>query len=100
MAADEDGGPGEPPVAVADRFLLVEDERAIPFDRFRMAGSRDYRRPAEVCVAIEPEGVSMAMDPARSDLLVDAELVRFADELPGARPAPAVRRSRPRGDSW
>ncbi len=39
------GEPGEPPVAVADRFLLVEDERAIPFDRFRMAGSRDYRRP-------------------------------------------------------
>jgi hypothetical protein len=84
---DDGGEPREPPTAVADRFLLVEDERAIPFDRFRMAGSRDYRRPAEVCVAIEPEGVSMTLDPARSDLLVDAELVRFADELPPPWPA-------------
>lgn len=77
----------EPPIAVADRFLLVEDERTIPFDRFRMAGSRDYRRPAEVCVTVEPEGVSMALDPARSDLLVDAELAQFADERPPDRPA-------------
>ncbi len=84
---DDDGGQGEPPVAVADRFLLVEDERAIPFERFRMAGSRDYRRAAEVCVAVEPEGVSMALDPARSDLLVNAELGRFADELFSPRPA-------------
>jgi hypothetical protein len=75
----------EPPIAVADRFLLMEDERAIPFDRFRMAGSRDYRRPPDVCVSVEPDGVSMALDPSRSDLIVDAELGRFADE----RPAPA-----------
>ncbi len=52
-----------------------------------MAGSRDYRRPPEVCVTVEPDGVSMALDPARSDLLVDAELARFADELPASRPA-------------
>jgi hypothetical protein len=38
-------------------------------------------------VAIEPDGVSMALDPARSDLMVDAELRRFADELPSGRPA-------------
>jgi hypothetical protein len=78
----------EPPIAVADRFLLVDDERAIPFDRFRMAGSRDYRRPAEACVAVEADGVSMVLDPARADLMVDAELGRFADELPPSRSAP------------
>ena len=75
----------EPPIAVADRFLLVDDERTIPFDRFRLAGSRDYRRPPEVCVTVEPDGVSMALDPARSDLMVDAELGRFADELPASQ---------------
>jgi hypothetical protein len=75
----------EPPIAVADRFLLMEDERAIPFDRFRMAGSRDYRRPPDVCVTVEADGVAMTLDPSRSDLMVDAELGRFADE----RPAPA-----------
>jgi hypothetical protein len=84
----DDGGPQrEPPVAVADRFLLIEDERAIPFGQFRMTGSRDYRRPPEVCVGVEPDGISMTLDPSRSDLLVDAELSRFADEVPSARPA-------------
>src|SRR5262249_60134091 len=61
-------GDREPPTAVAERFLLVEDERTIPFDRFRLTGARDYRRPPEVCVRIEPDGVSMTLDPARSDL--------------------------------
>lgn len=74
----------EPPAAVGDRFLLVDDEQTIPFDRFRMAGSRDYRRPPESCMAVEPDGVSMVLDPARSDLLIDAELARFADEHPTA----------------
>ena len=78
-------GEGELPTPVGERFLLVDDERRIPFDRFRLTGARDYRRPPEACVAIEPDGVSMGLDPARSDLLIDAEIGRFADELPPAR---------------
>jgi hypothetical protein len=74
----------EPPTAVSERFLLVGNEQMIPFDRFRMAGSRDYRRPPEVCMTVEPDGVSMVLDPSRSDLLIDAELTRFADERPAA----------------
>ena len=77
---------GELPTPVGERFLLVDDERTIPFDRFRLTGSRDYRRPPEACVAVEPDGVSMTLDPARSDLLVDAEIGRFADELPALHP--------------
>ncbi|MFO0910968.1 MAG: helicase-associated domain-containing protein [Isosphaeraceae bacterium] len=73
------------PVKVSDRLLLVEDERAIPFQRFRLSASRDYRRPPEVCVEVEVDGVTLVLDPSRSDLLVDAEIARFADE----RPAPA-----------
>ena len=63
-------------------LLLVEEESAIPFQRFRMAGSRDYRRPPEACLDAEADGVTLALDLGRSDLLVDAELARFADELP------------------
>ncbi len=70
------------PVAVGERFLLVENERAVPFDRLRLTSSRDYRRPAEVCVKVESDGVTLALDLARSDLLVNAELLRFADMLP------------------
>ncbi|WP_435010024.1 helicase-associated domain-containing protein [Tundrisphaera lichenicola] len=68
------------PIRISDRLLLVEEEGAIPFNRFRMAGSRDYRKPAEACVDVEPDGVTLSLDLGRSDLLVDAELTRFADE--------------------
>ena len=70
------------PTRISDRLLLVEDEGGIPFTRFRMVGARDYRRPPEVCVDVDGDGVTLALDLGRSDLLVDAELGRFADEVP------------------
>jgi len=87
-----------PPLSVAERFLVVEDERTVPFDRLRLTSSRDYRRPAEVCVMVEADGVSLALDPARADLMVEAEVSRFADPVPppepvrGQSPVPALRR--------
>ncbi len=68
-------------VPVAERFLLVENPQQIPTDRIRTSGSRDYRHPPEKCVSIEPDGVTLTLDPTRSDLLIDAELSRIADEL-------------------
>jgi hypothetical protein len=73
-----------PPLRISDRLLLVEEEAAIPFSRFRLAGSRDYRRAPEACLEVEPDGVTLTLDLARSDLLIDAELARLADELPPA----------------
>ena len=46
------------PIAVAERFLLVEDEKTVPFDRLRLISSRDYRRPPEICASFEPDGVT------------------------------------------
>jgi hypothetical protein len=71
-------------VAVADRFLLVENALKVPTDKIRTSGSRDYRHPPEKCVSIEPDGVTLVLDPTRSDLLIDPELARIADELPRA----------------
>ena len=85
-----------PPLKISDRLLLVDGSGVIPFQRFRMAGARDYRRPPEACVEVEPDGISLSLDLARSDLLVDAELVRFADEsaerLPSRSSTSAPRR--------
>jgi hypothetical protein len=78
------------PIAVAERFLLVEDEKTVPFDRLRLISSRDYRRPPEICVLVEPDGVTMTLDPSRSDLLVEAELARFAEFLSSPQPEPAL----------
>ncbi len=73
-----------PPVRIAERLLLVEDESSIPFQRFRLAGSRDYRRAPDACLEVEPDGVTLTLDLARSDLLIDAELSRFTVEQPSA----------------
>ena len=69
------------PVIVSDRLLLVEDEASIPYQRFRLTGARDYRRPPEVCIEVEADGVTLSLDLGRSDLLVDAELARFTDPI-------------------
>jgi hypothetical protein len=84
------------PVRISERLLLVEDESTIPFSRFRLAGSRDYRRPPEICVEIANDGVTLTLDTGRSDLFVEAELQRIAEELPvnpGANNPGGLRRS-------
>jgi len=47
------------PLRVSDRLVLVEDERSIPFQRFRLTGSRSYRTPPDACVEVEPDGVTI-----------------------------------------
>ena len=51
------GAAGPPRCGSRTGCLLVEDESAIPFQRFRLAGSRDYRRAPEACLEVEPDGV-------------------------------------------
>jgi hypothetical protein len=77
-------------IAVADRFLLAENAQKIPTDKIRSSGSRDYRLPPDKCVLVEADGVTLALDPTRSDLLIDPELARIADELPAAQLARGV----------
>jgi hypothetical protein len=72
-------------IPVGEKFLLVETPQRIPTDRISSKGSRDYRLPPEKCVSIEADGVTLTLDLTRSDLLVDAELLRFADALQDRR---------------
>ncbi len=72
---------GQPAVPVADRFLLVEDEGTIPFDRLRLTSTRDYRQPPSMCFTLLPDGVTVVLDPARSDLLALGEISRFAERI-------------------
>jgi hypothetical protein len=70
------GLPGE---RLADRLAVVIQEGAIDFRHFRLTGSRDYGLPPEQCVTVEPDGVTLTVDLARSDLLMETELPRFAE---------------------
>ena len=77
-------------IPVAAKFILVENPQRIPTDRIISKGSRDYRLPVEKCVSIEADGVTLTVDLRRSDLLIDAELSRFADEPTIGRAAAAA----------
>src|SRR5262249_25217875 len=70
---------GVPLVRLADRWAAATSENEIDFRHFRLTGTRDYGLPPEKCVAVGDDGVTLSVDLARSDLLVETELRRFAE---------------------
>ncbi|HTU91509.1 MAG TPA: helicase-associated domain-containing protein [Gemmataceae bacterium] len=75
---------GLPAVRLSDRLLVVASEEAIEFRHFRLTGTRDYALPPEKCVNVEADGVTLSVDLARSDLLLETELPRFAELISGS----------------
>jgi hypothetical protein len=75
---------GLPGVRLSDRLALVTNEGAVDFRHFRLTGTRDYGLPPEKCVEVEGDGVTLGVDLARSDLLLETELTRFAEPIDGA----------------
>jgi hypothetical protein len=66
-------------IRVSDRLAVVVSEEAIDFRHFRLTGTRDYALPPEQCVSVGPDGLTLAVDVSRSDLLLETELPRFAE---------------------
>jgi hypothetical protein len=69
---------GLPGTRISDRLAVVPSENGVDFRDYRLAGTRDYGLPPERCVEVESDGVTLAIDLSRSDLLVETELQRFA----------------------
>jgi hypothetical protein len=84
---------GLPGVRLSERLALVAQESEIDYRHFRLLGTRDYSLPPERCVEVEPDGVTLTIDAARSDLLLETELPRFA-ELVSKAPANGRRQYR------
>jgi hypothetical protein len=76
---------GLPAVRLTERLALVVDEEGIDYRHFRLTGTRDYSLPPDQCVTVEPDGVRLTVDPARSDLLLETELPRFAEQVLGSQ---------------
>jgi hypothetical protein len=70
---------GLPAVRVTETLAVVEREADIDYRHFRLTGTRDYALPPDRCVEVEDDGVTLSVDLARSDLLLDTELQRFAE---------------------
>jgi hypothetical protein len=64
---------------LSDRLAVVVSEETIDFRHYRLTGTRDYGLPPEQCVAVAADGVTLSVDLARSDLLLETELPRFAE---------------------
>ncbi len=81
---------GLPAVRLTERLAAVPSEKDIDYRHFRLTGTRDYCLPPEKCVDVEADGVTLSVDLARSDLLLESEVLRFAE--PVARPGLQGRR--------
>ena len=79
-------------VRVTDRIGLTDDGRDPEFKQLRLVGNRDYDAKPQRCVAVGDDGVTLTIDTTHADLLLEAEIVRLADAVPGD--APGVRRFR------
>ncbi len=69
---------------VTDRIGLIGAEDRIAYQQFRLVGTRDYLAPEELCAEVEADGLTLAVNEHRSDLLLESELRRFAEPLPAA----------------
>jgi len=72
---------GLPAVRLADNLAVVVGDDDIDFRHFRLTGTRDYALPPEKCVSVADDGVTLTVDGARSDLLLETELPRFAERI-------------------
>ncbi len=71
---------------ISDRLILVPDEQTIDFRHFRLVGTRDYGLRPDQCVEVASDGVTLTVDVARADLLLETELQRFAEPLANSAP--------------
>ncbi|MBO0696915.1 MAG: helicase-associated domain-containing protein [Zavarzinella sp.] len=69
---------------LTDRMGLANGE--IDYKHFRLLGNRDYEAKPQRCVTFERDGVTFTVDVGASDLLLEAELSRLAQPVPGAGP--------------
>src|SRR5262245_10608073 len=72
---------GFPGVRIGERLAVAASESAIDYSLFRLTASKDYAATPEKCVEVEDDGVTLTVDLARSDLLLESELARFAESV-------------------
>jgi hypothetical protein len=72
---------GLPGTRLSDTLAVVANESDIEYRHFKLAGTRDYGLPPEKCVEVDADGVTLNVDIAKSDLLFETEVQRFAEVI-------------------
>lgn len=73
-------------VRLTDRIGLTPDGGEPDFKHLRLIGNRDYEARPQQCVLVADDGVTLTVDAAQSDLLLEAEIGRLADPVAGDSP--------------
>jgi hypothetical protein len=68
---------------VTDRIGLIAAEDRINYGQFRFVGTRDYLAGEEICATVDSDGLTLAVNENRSDLLLDSEVRQFAEPANG-----------------
>jgi hypothetical protein len=79
-------------VKLTDRVGMTGDGKEPSMSQLRQTGNRDYEAKPQKCVTVGDDGVTLTIDAAQADLLLEAEIARFAEPL--ASDIPSVRRFR------
>ena len=79
-------------VRLTDRVGMTADGTEPGLSQLRLIGNRDYEARPQRCVSVGDDGVTLTVDAAQADLLLDAEIGRYAEPVAGD--PPGVRRFR------
>jgi hypothetical protein len=77
-------------IRVTDRIGLTDDGREPDFRQLRLIGNRDYESRPQQCLQIAADGLTLTVDPTQADLLLEAEISKFAEPCPDD--SPGIRR--------
>ncbi len=83
-------GRGIVSVRVTDRIGMTADGKEPGLTQLRLIGNRDYESKPQKCVTVGDDGVTLTVDAAQADLLLEAEIGRYADPL--GSETPTIRR--------
>jgi hypothetical protein len=75
-------------IRLTDRIGITADGTEPALAQLRLIANRDYESKPQRCVTVADDGVTLTVDAAIADLLLDVELGRFAVPLPVEPNAP------------
>jgi hypothetical protein len=81
-------GRGIVAVRLTDRIGITADGTEPALAQLRLIANRDYESKPQRCVTVAEDGVTLTIDAAAADLLLDAEISRFALPLPAEPGSP------------
>jgi len=85
-------GRGIVAVRVTDRIAMTADGKEPGLTQLRLIGNRDYEGRPQRCITVTDDGVTLLVDAAQADLLLEAEIGKYAEPL--ANESPSIRRFR------